>query len=230
MSGLRHMAVGKIRCSKCQVEKPVNCFQYRRDSNTYRKQCKLCRQIQNTKDKRRRYKEDPEHFKKVRRNYWRGNKKMLAWNRKYQKQYINRNKMVYYNNRKKRFAERYGKDIKFTICHKLRSRFGIAIKNKHKSGSAINNLGCSIDFFIKYIESRFKDGMSWKNHGKWHIDHIRPLSLFDLTDAKQLKKACHYTNLQPLWAEENLFKGAKYYAKRKPSKSKNESNTKGNNR
>jgi hypothetical protein len=52
--------------------------------------------------------------------------------------------------------------------------------------------------------------MSWENYGKWHIDHIKPLSLFDLEDPEQLKQACHYTNLQPLWAEENIRKGNRY--------------------
>ncbi|KKL15741.1 hypothetical protein LCGC14_2502560 [marine sediment metagenome] len=53
--------------------------------------------------------------------------------------------------------------------------------------------------------------MSWENYGfyGWHIDHIKPLCLFNLSDEKQFNKACHYTNLQPLWAEENLKKGGR---------------------
>jgi hypothetical protein len=52
--------------------------------------------------------------------------------------------------------------------------------------------------------------MSWENYGKWHIDHIRPLTSFNLSDENQQLKAGHYTNLQPLWASENVRKGAKY--------------------
>ena len=52
--------------------------------------------------------------------------------------------------------------------------------------------------------------MSWQNHGEWHIDHIRPLASFDLTDPEERMKAGHYTNLQPLWAKDNLSKGCKY--------------------
>ena len=60
-----------------------------------------------------------------------------------------------------------------------------------------------------YFESKFIAGMSWDNYGKWHIDHIVPLSSFNLLDPEQVKVACHYTNLQPLWAKDNLKKGSK---------------------
>ena len=71
--------------------------------------------------------------------------------------------------------------------------------------------GCKIDFLMGYLESKFTSGMTWKNHKLygWHIDHIIPLSSFDLTDRDQYLKACHYTNLQPLWAVDNIRKGNK---------------------
>jgi hypothetical protein len=72
-------------------------------------------------------------------------------------------------------------------------------------------LGCSIPELKQYLESKFQPGMSWENHGKeWHIDHIRSLVNFDLTNKKQLLEACHWTNLQPLWWIDNLKKGSKY--------------------
>ena len=90
----------------------------------------------------------------------------------------------------------------------LRNRLNLAIKNKSKSGSAVRNLGCTIEEFIKYIESKFTSGMAWDNWGKvWHLDHIIPISMFDLSDEIQLQKACHYTNMQPLIAMDNLKKG-----------------------
>jgi len=93
----------------------------------------------------------------------------------------------------------------------LRSRLNSALKNNQKVGSAVNDLGCSIEFLKKHLEKQFKEGMNWNNYGLygWHIDHIKPLDCFDLSDREELLKACHYTNLQPLWAEDNLSKGSK---------------------
>lgn len=95
----------------------------------------------------------------------------------------------------------------------LRTRLRNALNGNPKVGSFVQDLGCSIDFLRQYLESKFKPSMSWENHGStessWNIDHIRPLSSFDLTSLEEFKKACHYTNLQPLWRPENLAKGDK---------------------
>jgi hypothetical protein len=70
---------------------------------------------------------------------------------------------------------------------------------------------CTMQFLRQYLESKFKSGMTWKNHGVygWHIDHIIPISSFDLTKEEDQRKCFHYTNLQPLWAEDNMKKGNK---------------------
>jgi hypothetical protein len=67
-------------------------------------------------------------------------------------------------------------------------------------------IGCTIDELKSHLSKRFKPGMSWANHGEWHIDHIIPCSAFDLTNTDEQMRCFHFSNLQPLWAEENLSK------------------------
>lgn len=108
-------------------------------------------------------------------------------------------------------TDRYKNDTEFRLRAILRRRLNAALKSSssraHKTGSAVRDLGCDIQTFKKYIEAKFQPGMTWKNYGKlWQIDHVIPISVFDLTDRTQLLQACHYTNLQPLTAAENLKK------------------------
>ena len=70
-------------------------------------------------------------------------------------------------------------------------------------------IGCSVESLRKHLESKFTDGMSWMNYGEWEIDHILPLTSFDLTNPEEYSKCVHYSNLQPLWAMDNLKKGNK---------------------
>ena len=92
----------------------------------------------------------------------------------------------------------------------LRNRLKVVLKDE-KIDTAISELiGTSIDDCRGYIEDRFEDGMSWLNHGEWHIDHRRPCASFDLSNEVELKMCFHYTNLQPLWATDNLSKRASF--------------------
>jgi hypothetical protein len=102
-------------------------------------------------------------------------------------------------------------NINSRLKKNLRGRLSQAIKNNQKSGSAVRDLGCTIAELKSYLESKFLPGMSWDNWSLegWHIDHIEPLSKFDLSDPIEFKKACHFANLQPLWAKDNLSKGSK---------------------
>lgn len=119
---------------------------------------------------------------------------------------------------KERHKNRLKTDPSYKIACNLRTRIYNAVK-KGKSGSAVNDLGCSIEFLVQHLESQFYpdretgEMMSWENYGrwegKWNIDHIVPLSSFDLTDKEQFLKAAHYTNLQPLWFDDNMRKGDK---------------------
>lgn len=110
-----------------------------------------------------------------------------------------------------RHAERYASDVGYKLKFLLRNRLRDALKGRKKSAATLQLLGCSLEFFKGYIEGKFKAGMNWNNWNTygWHLDHVRPLATFDLADTAQISTACHYTNLQPLWREENLKKGAR---------------------
>lgn len=138
-----------------------------------------------------------EHFKKLK----------SKWNKKYEA--TNREKINAQRNKK------YHTNIQHKLKVTLRNRIGTAlkIKNGTKALKTVELLGCSLGDFKIYLENKFQDGMSWDNHARdgWHIDHIIPLDAFDLTKPEEQLKACHYTNLQPLWWKENLQKNNKEY-------------------
>lgn len=111
--------------------------------------------------------------------------------------------------RSQRKRERMERDPVFRLACHLRARLANAVRGRWKGSSAVRDLGCSLDEFVRYIQARFAPGMSWENYGAWHLDHIQPLASFDLTDRTQCAAACHYSNLQPLWAADNVRKGAR---------------------
>jgi hypothetical protein len=113
--------------------------------------------------------------------------------------------------------DRYHNDVDRKISMCLRSRINKGLKDNVKSKSTMKLIGCSIDFLKKHLESQFEPWMTWENHGRysknrltWQIDHIRPMSLYDLSDPLQQQEACNYINLQPMLAKNNLIKGKKY--------------------
>jgi hypothetical protein len=126
---------------------------------------------------------------------------MIAWREEHREE-LKAYKRVYETTRRKT-------DIEFRIASNLRSRTTAAIRYGRKNGSAVRDLGISIPEFKVYIESLFMFGMSWGNYGRegWHLDHIIPLTRFNLTDREQFLKAAHYSNYQPLWAKDNIVKG-----------------------
>ena len=95
----------------------------------------------------------------------------------------------------------------------MRSRIGKILRERNigKQNKSYDLLGCSKKEFIEYFEKLFTEGMSWDKVGSdIHIDHIKPCCSFDLTKEEEQKKCFHYTNLQPLWASDNLSKGGKF--------------------
>jgi hypothetical protein len=108
-------------------------------------------------------------------------------------------------------------DPQYKIKQILRGRYLDAIK-RHTTGgrvnkfhSAIDLIGCDIEFYKQYIEQQFKHDMTWENHGiLWEIDHIKPCASFNLIDPNQQKECFHYINTQPLYRSDNRSKGSKY--------------------
>lgn len=108
-------------------------------------------------------------------------------------------------------ADRAGSDIDFKLRGVLRARVRAAITRSSgaKSRRTMSLVGCSVPHLRQHLEAQFTEGMTWDNYGEWHIDHIKPCASFDLADEAQQLECFNYTNLQPLWAKDNLFKGAK---------------------
>lgn len=109
--------------------------------------------------------------------------------------------------RNKRDSQKYKNNLDFHLKRNLRSRLTKALKNNSKGSKTLNLLGCSIQYLKLYLKSKFAEGMSWDNYGEWHIDHKKPCARFDLSKPKEQRKCFHYTNLQPLWAIDNIRKG-----------------------
>lgn len=128
----------------------------------------------------------------------------------YNKAYREKNKVELVKNACERAKQKRKTDPTYVLMRRERVRIYDALKGIRKAARTETLLGCSYEFFRGYIEGKFNNGMSWENIGQWHIDHIRPLASFDLSDPEQQKLAFHYTNQQPLWAIDNIKKGAKY--------------------
>lgn len=110
------------------------------------------------------------------------------------------------------FNRRMANDPIFRLLKNMRRRLGHAVKaaGAKKSCGTMELCGCDGKFLAKHLECLFQPGMTWENYGKWHVDHIRPCSAFDLSIPEQQKECFHYTNLQPLWASDNLKKSHKW--------------------
>ena len=92
------------------------------------------------------------------------------------------------------------------VAGNLRRRIRIALNVQYCSEHTAELLGCSSEEFRHHLEAGFTDGMTWDNYGEWHIDHIVPCAKFDLTQESHRRRCFHWSNMQPLWAHDNLSK------------------------
>jgi hypothetical protein len=100
-------------------------------------------------------------------------------------------------------------DPQFRLLANMRSRVSNAVRKSFpKPDKTLNALGCTFGELKVWLETHFEDGMTWENYGRggWHLDHVREICTFDLSDPVQFSECCHYTNLQPLWEGDNLAK------------------------
>lgn len=175
---------------------------------------KRYKQIKNTEEYKNKVKEYQEKTKEERKKYFKNYyKKNYNKMRKNGKIYYEKNKHWINPKNRQRTIERKKTDKNCMLRDLLRSRIAGAIKHQ-KSNKKIPStklLGADINTVRLHLEKQFKDGMNWHNFGieGWHIDHIIPCINFDLTKIEEQKKCFHYTNLQPLWAKDNLSKGGK---------------------
>lgn len=187
------------QCGKCDTWRPLSMYYKRKSIDGYRKECILCF----SKQTRCRYERDKDIILGRNKVYLESHRDEIN---QYKSQWQKDNK----EKRRIRLNERYREEPNFRIAVNLRVRILKAIDNNQKTGSTLELLGCSVDFFRQYLENMFVDGMSWSNHGDvWHIDHKRPCASFDLSNPKHQRLCFHYTNMQPLFAEDNLAKGSK---------------------
>ena len=152
-------------------------------------------------------KEKLKELSKLRYLKNKNNQKMKDNAKKYKEKH--KDKIKKYNKEYlKIYKKTYIKSNNSIIADKIRSRIYkiIKINKAQKYYSLIELLGCSIDFFKTYIESKFTKGMTWGNHGiyGWHLDHIKPCASFDLSNPEQQKLCFHYTNYQPLWSTKEI--------------------------
>ena len=158
------------------------------------------------KNRKEKYQNNKQKFSQQRKEYYLKNReKILEQQKNWQKLHKKERRKYHCNYIKTRRKI----DINFRLRDYLRHRIYLALKGNLKLSTTEKLIGCSIDFLKNHLESNFTVGMSFSNYGKWHLDHIKPCASFDLSKLSEQRKCFHYTNLQPLWANDNISKGKK---------------------
>lgn len=204
-----------LECTKCKINKPLNIKYFKKGKKNiygFRPICKECTRIE---QQIYRQKNKNTLIQKRRLHYTKIQDKVKLWN-----SISKKNKKIkmlldldFSLKIKKTYNERhmyrYRNDVLYKLRHRLRGRLRQVLKKQIKKSKFFDYIGCSLEELKIHIEKTFKPGMKWENHGEWHIDHIIPLTAFDLSINEELLKACHYSNLQALWAKDNIKKSNK---------------------
>jgi hypothetical protein len=191
-------------CHECNESKSASEFykdESRLDGLSFT--CRACTKITRAKF----YQQNKERLVKCKRQY-----------RVTHRQEVHQSRLKYYQNNRDKIikqkieyeARRKAVDPLFKLIHNLRRRVRRAVNGNYKAGRTLELLGCTPEALKNWLSYQFEEGMNWSNSGKWHIDHVIPCASFNMEDPEEQKKCFHWTNLQPLWAVDNLRKGAKY--------------------
>ena len=134
----------------------------------------------------------------------------------------NKKSRLHYQKNKKRINQQRTiirqNSIETRLANNLRTRISRLLKGNHKELSTFKLISCSIEFLKNHLETQFTEGMSWENYGRgwngkgmkeWHIDHKIPFGSVNLNNPEEQKRICHWNNLQPMWALENIVKSDK---------------------
>jgi hypothetical protein len=156
---------------------------------------------------RRKWSKNKNAQEKRKEYYLKTREKQLKYWVEYRKKPENKKKFNLYF--KKWINNKLKTNPHFKLKQQLSHRIFMALKGKVKSKRTKDLLGCTIEKLWVHLEKSFKSGMTKENYGKWHVDHIKPCASFDLSKPEEQSKCFHYTNLQPLWAKENISKSDK---------------------
>jgi hypothetical protein len=148
-----------------------------------------------------------ERYKDNRKRYYEANREKISAKSK-----AVRKTAAFRTARNAKERAKYHSNTQVNIEKRLRASFQQALRRASikKTETVFALVGCSSQALMRHLESLFLPGMSWDRRAEIHIDHVRPVSSFDLTDPEQQRQCFHYTNLQPLWADDNRRKGARY--------------------
>lgn len=207
-------------CAKCKEEKSAECFSVsKRSKDGLDRLCRTCTSIVNkasrTRNKEKikvrnsiKYANNKEKIKAKSAKYYAENRDVALERRK---EYRDKNKHKLAKCSKEGQKKRYHSDPLYRTSRKIQAKVRIAVARGGYSmrSSVYSILSCSWDTFKAHIENQFKDGMSWSNRSDWHIDHKVPLSA--ACNEEEMVRLWNYKNLQPLWPEENKFKGSKLF-------------------
>jgi hypothetical protein len=216
------------KCNKCGNEKELTEFFFRKDSQKYRNECKVCftesnkinRNVESMKEYNKQYiKINSEKIKEYKKQYYDNNKEKILENRKQYyndniekvKKYRKENKIILSEKQKIYYQNRLKNDIIFKTKENIRKLIQLSFKRNGftKKTKTHQILGCTFEEFKQHLESKFEDWMTWDNYGLyngelnygWDIDHIIPSS--SATSEKEIIKLNHFTNLQPLCSKIN---------------------------